>query len=333
MEPLLRIERLTKHFPASAGAWGSSAAVHAIDDVTLEVRPGETLGLVGESGSGKTTLGRCALLLVEPTSGRVFFQERNLLQLKRGELRRMRRHMQMIFQDPFASLDPRMRVAEVLAEPFHIHERLSRSEIRARCRDLLRRVGLREDALDCYPHEFSGGQRQRIGIARALALQPRFIVADEPVSALDVSVGAQIINLLQDLQQQCNLTYLFISHSLPVVRHIASRVAVMYLGKLAEAGPTEEVLRRPMHPYTLLLLVSTPEISRSGRREFHTAPGELPSAVHPPSGCRFRTRCPLARQRCAVEEPLLRQLAPGHSSACHFAEEVPSRLNPAVFPM
>ena len=333
MEPLLRIERLTKHFPASAAAWGSSAAVHAIDDVTLEVRSGETLGLVGESGSGKTTLGRCALLLVEPTSGRVFFQERDLLQLKRGELRRMRRHMQMIFQDPLASLDPRMRVAEVLAEPFHIHERLSRSEIRARCRDLLRRVGLREDALDCYPHEFSGGQRQRIGIARALALQPRFIVADEPVSALDVSVGAQIINLLQDLQQQCNLTYLFISHSLPVVRHIASRVAVMYLGKLAEAGPTEEVLRRPMHPYTLLLLASTPEVSRAGRREFHTAPGELPSAVHPPSGCRFRTRCPLARPRCAGEEPLLRQLAPGHSSACHFAEEVPFRLDPAVFPV
>jgi len=333
MEPLLRIERLTKHFPASAGAWGSNAAVHAIDDVTLEVGPGETLGLVGESGSGKTTLGRCALLLVEPTSGEVFFQERNLLQLKRGELRRMRRHMQMIFQDPFASLDPRMRVAELLAEPFHIHERLSRSEIRARCRDLLRQVGLREDALERYPHEFSGGQRQRIGIARALALRPRFVVADEPVSALDVSVGAQIVNLLQDLQQQYNLTYLFISHSLPVVRHMATRVAVMYLGKLAEAGPTEEVLRRPMHPYTVLLLASTPEISRSGRREFHTTPGELPSAVRPPSGCRFRTRCPLARPRCADQEPPLRQLAPGHSSACHFAEEVPPRLTPAVSPI
>jgi len=333
MEPLLRIERLTKHFPACAGAWGSSAAVHAIDDVTLEVRCGETLGLVGESGSGKTTLGRCALLLVEPTSGEVFFQERNLLQLKRGELRRMRRHMQMIFQDPFASLDPRMRVAELLAEPFHIHERLSRSEIGARCRDLLRQVGLREEALERYPHEFSGGQRQRIGIARALALRPRFVVADEPVSALDVSVGAQIVNLLQDLQQQYNLTCLFISHSLPVVRHMATRVAVMYLGKLAEAGPTEEVLRRPMHPYTVLLLASTPEISRSGRREFHATPGELPSAVRPPSGCRFRTRCPLARPRCADQEPPLRQLAPGHSSACHFAEDVPPCLNPAMSPM
>jgi len=241
--------------------------------------------------------------------------------------------MTMIFQDPFGSLNPRMTVEGIVAEPLKVHRVVGRRQRSRRVGQLLEKVGLSPDHADRYPHEFSGGQRQRIGIARALALQPRFIVADEPVSALDVSVGAQIINLLQDLQQQCNLTYLFISHSLPVVRHIASRVAVMYLGKLAEAGPTEEVLRRPMHPYTLLLLASTPEISRSGRREFHTAPGELPSAVHPPSGCRFRTRCPLAGPRCAVEEPPLRQLAPGHSSACHFAEELPSPLNPAVFPV
>jgi len=328
-EPLVRVEGLTKHFPASEGLWGSRAVVHALDDVSLEVRAGETLGLVGESGSGKSTLGRATLALIPPTSGRVLFEGRDLAAMSARELRRTRRHMQMIFQDPYSSLDPRMRVAEVLAEPFQVHERLPRREIAERSRALLRQVGLRDEMLGRYPHEFSGGQRQRIGIARALALQPRYIVADEPVSALDVSVGAQIVNLLQDLQQSYSLTYLFISHSLPVVRHIARTVAVMYLGKLAETGPTQEVLRRPLHPYTKLLLASTPDPARAtgnGGRPFVTAPGELPSALRPPSGCRFRTRCPMARQRCADEVPPLREIEPGHFSACHFAEEVPSTL-------
>jgi oligopeptide/dipeptide ABC transporter ATP-binding protein len=329
-EPLVRIENLTKHFPASEGWWGSSAVVQALDDVSLEVHAGETLGVVGESGSGKSTLGRCSLALIQPTAGRVLFEGRDLGGMNAGQLRRERRHMQMIFQDPVASLNPRMRIADVLAEPFQIHERLPRRELKERSRALLRLVGLGDDMLARYPHEFSGGQRQRIGVARALALQPRYIVADEPVSALDVSVGAQIVNLLQDLQEQFSLTYLFISHSLPVVKHIARRVAVMYLGKVVELGPTAELLHGPLHPYTVLLLASIPDPVRAGDRSFKTAPGELPSAVRPPLGCRFRTRCPMARERCAEEPPALRQVAPGHFSACHFAEEVGSHQSSVI---
>ncbi len=325
-QPLVRVENLTKHFPAAEGWLGTRSVVHALDDVSLEVQPGETAGVVGESGSGKSTLGRCTLALLPPTSGKVYVQGRDLEQLSAFELRRMRRQMQMIFQDPFASLDPRMRISQVLAEPFEVHEHLSRRDIVERCRELLRQVGLKEDALERYPHEFSGGQRQRIGIARALALRPSYVVADEPVSALDVSVGGQIVNLLQDLQEQQNLTYLFISHSLPIVRHIARKVVVMYLGKVVETGATREVLATPLHPYTVLLRSSTPDPARAGERDFRTAPGELPSALRPPSGCRFRTRCPLARERCAGEVPPLRELRPGHRTACHFAEEVPGLL-------
>jgi len=321
--PLVQVERLTVHFPASEGPWGRKGVVHAVDDVTLGIAAGETLGLVGESGSGKTTLGRCLVALLEPTAGSVRFDGHDLFALSARQRRAMRRHMQIIFQDPFASLNPRLRVGEILAEPFEIHERLPRAVVRSRAADLLRRVGLRDDALDRYPHEFSGGQRQRIGIARALALEPKFVVADEPVSALDVSVGAQIVNLLQDLQQERALTYLFISHSLPVVRHIATRIAVMYLGKLVERGPAGDVIERPLHPYTALLLASTPDVSRAGERDFRTAPGELPSALHPPSGCRFRTRCPLAEAVCATDVPELRELRPGHFAACHFADRPP----------
>ncbi len=325
--PLLEIHDLVKDFPAAGGMFArADGVVHAVDGVSLAVEPGETLGLVGESGSGKTTLGRCALLLVEPTSGEVRFEGCNLLTLKGPELRRMRRHMQIIFQDPFASLNPRMRVEQILAEPFQIHESLSRVEVRERVLELLGETGLPADAVSRYPHEFSGGQRQRIGIARALALRPKLIVADEPVSALDVSVGAQIVNLLQDLQQKYGLAYLFISHALPVVRHISNRVAVMYLGRLVEMGPTDRLFERPLHPYTILLHASTPDVSKLEQREFHTAPGELPSALQPPSGCRFRTRCPLAVARCAEEVPELRELEPGHLVACHYAEDVPERM-------
>jgi peptide/nickel transport system ATP-binding protein len=313
---VLEVRQLTKHFPVAGGM------IHALDDVSLRVRSGETLGLVGESGSGKSTLGRCALRLMPPTAGEVLFDGRNLAALGKGELRRLRRSMQIVFQDPFASLNPRMRIASILAEPFEIHERLSRGEIRGRVRDLLREVGLPEDALGRYPHEFSGGQRQRIGIARAVALRPKFIVADEPVSALDVSVGAQIVNLLADLQQQLGLTYLFISHSLPLIRHVSTRIAVMYLGRIVEIGPAEAIFGRPMHPYTRLLHASTPGAGHDAGPPKDAVATEPPSAIRPPSGCRFRTRCPLAEARCAEETPALRELAAGHFAACHFAERL-----------
>jgi oligopeptide/dipeptide ABC transporter ATP-binding protein len=326
---MVELRHLVKHFPASAGMFGGgSGTVHAVDDVSLSIAAEETLGLVGESGSGKTTLGRCALLLLDPTAGEVLFEGRNLVGLPAAELRGMRRHMQIIFQDPFASLNPRLRVEQIVAEPFQIHERLPAAEVRHRVRQLLSAVGLPADAAARYPHEFSGGQRQRAGIARALALHPKFIVADEPVSALDVSVGAQIVNLLQDLQQQYGLTYLFISHGLPVVRHISTRIAVMYLGRLAELGPTGTIFARPLHPYTVLLHASTPDISRTGNPQSvsRNLQWEPPSAVQPPSGCRFRTRCPMAAERCTEEVPEFREVEPGHFVACHFAEDVPGRL-------
>ena len=321
---MLELRRLVKNYPAQAGFW-SADQISALDDVSLHIEAGQTLGLVGESGSGKSTLGRCALLLERPTSGDVLFEGTSLVSLGAGQLRRMRRQMQVVFQDPYGSLNPRMRVEKILAEPFQIHEQLSRREISSKVPELLATVGLPADAAKRYPHEFSGGQRQRIGIARALALRPKFIVADEPVSALDVSVGAQIVNLLADLQQQFGLTYLFISHSLPVVRHISARVAVMYLGRLCEIGPTEAIFDRPLHPYTVLLRRSTPDLSGSANLKskiFNLQSGEAPSAVRPPSGCRFRTRCPLAQPRCAEETPPLRELEPGHLTACHYADQV-----------
>jgi peptide/nickel transport system ATP-binding protein len=276
---LLQLNQLVKRFS------GQSTA--AVDGVSLRVEPGETLGLVGESGSGKTTLGRCALLLEPPTSGQVLFEGRDLARLSSEELRRTRRHMQIVFQDPVGSLNPRMRVERILAEPFDIHENLSAAETRDRVRDLLAAVGLPADSGSRYPHEFSGGQRQRIGIARAVALVPKFIVADEPVSALDVSVGAQIVNLLAELQERFRLTYLFISHGLPLVRHISTRVAVMYLGRLAEIGPTRELFEHPAHPYTQLLRDSTPSLHPRDRSTDFPSAGPAPVA-----GCRFRNRCP-----------------------------------------
>jgi oligopeptide/dipeptide ABC transporter ATP-binding protein len=307
---VLELRRLVKSFPGQAAP--------AVDDVSLRVNAGETLGLVGESGSGKTTLGRCTLLLEKPTSGGVVFDGRDLAALSGEELRRMRRHMQIVFQDPVGSLNPRMRVERILAEPFDIHENLSRSATRDRVRELLDAVGLPQDSASRYPHEFSGGQRQRIGIARAIALRPKFIVADEPVSALDVSVGAQIVNLLCDLQEKFGLTYLFISHGLPLVRRISSRIAVMYLGRIAEIGPTDDLFERPAHPYTVLLRESTPRIDPAPRE-----PARFPEApAQALSGCRFRNRCPLAAEKCAQEVPPLREIGPGHLAACHFAERV-----------
>ncbi|SRR6266404_5220222 len=305
---MLELRNLVKMFPG--------AATPAVDRVSLKVEPGETLGLVGESGSGKTTLGRSALLLEQPTSGEVWFDGRDLAQLSSSELRRTRRHMQIVFQDPVGSLNPRMRVGQILAEPFDIHEKLSRVETTDRVRELLDAVGLPADSASRYPREFSGGQRQRIGIARAVALRPKFIVADEPVSALDVSVGAQIVNLLADLQEKFGLTYLFISHGLPLVRRISTRVAVMYLGRICELGPTDALFERPAHPYTLLLRESTPRIA------VDAPPRAMEPAAAPPvatlSGCRFRNRCPLAADRCAAETPELREVTPGHFAACHF---------------
>jgi len=321
---MLELRHLVKRYPAEAGFW-SAESISAVDDVSLRIEAGQTLGLVGESGSGKSTLGRCALLLEEPTSGEVLFEGVSLTTLGSGALRRMRRQMQVVFQDPYGSLNPRMRIKQILAEPFQIHEKFSRQEISSKVAELLTTVGLPADAVERYPHEFSGGQRQRIGIARALALRPKFIVADEPVSALDVSVGAQIVNLLADLQQQFGLTYLFISHSLPVVRHISAQVAVMYLGRLCEIGPTDSIFEKPLHPYTVLLHRSTPDVSGSGNRQSamsNLQSGEPASALRPPSGCRFRTRCPLAQPRCAEEAPPLRELEPGHLTACHYAEQV-----------
>ncbi len=307
---MLELNQLVKSFDRQS--------TPAVDGVSLRVERGETLGLVGESGSGKTTLGRCALLLEPPTSGQVLFEGRDLALLTHEELRRTRRHMQIVFQDPMGSLNPRMRVERILAEPFDIHEKLSSKDTRDRVRELLAAVGLPADAAARYPHEFSGGQRQRIGIARAVALRPKFIVADEPVSALDVSVGAQIVNLLAELQERFGLTYLFISHGLPLVRHISTRVAVMYLGRLAEIGPTRELFEHPAHPYTLLLRESTPSVAPRVRRAENLGDTAGPA---PLSGCRFRNRCPLAAERCA-EVPPLREVGPGHFSACHFAERV-----------
>lgn len=316
---LVEIKDLKKHFPAAHGQM-----VRAVDGVSFAIERGETLGLVGESGCGKTTVGRCLLRLIEPTSGEIRFDQQNLLTLKRGEMRALRRRMQIIFQDPYSSLNPRMTVGEIIAEPLIIHGASKSAQRRARVAELLRVVGLDPDYACRYPHQFSGGQRQRIGIARALALNPDFIVADEPVSALDVSVQAQVVNLLQDLQQQFGLTYLFISHGLAVVEHISTRVGVMYLGKLVELAPAEAIYRRPLHPYTQALLAAIPVLDPEAKRERdHTTQrlgGDVPTPLAPPSGCRFHTRCPHAMGRCKMEEPPLVEIEPGHWTACFLHE-------------
>jgi oligopeptide transport system ATP-binding protein len=317
--PLVVTEDLVKHFPVGGQGLfaGRKLTVKAVDGVSLRISRGETIGLVGESGSGKSTLGRLILRLIEPTSGRIVFDGRDLATLGRGELRQLRQQMQIVFQDPYASLNPRMRVGAIVGEGIEIHKLAKGREKRERLVELLKMVGLEADALDRYPHEFSGGQRQRIGIARALAVNPRFLVLDEPVSALDVSIQAQIINLLQDLQEQLNLTYLFIAHDLRVVEHISQRVAIMYLGKIVELGTGEQIYTNPRHPYTRALLSAVPMIDPAARQERIPLPGELPSPVYPPSGCSFHPRCPYAKDICRTVTPRLEAGASGQAVACH----------------
>lgn len=309
---LVRVRGLVKYFPVE----GSRDVVRAVDGVTFEIFRGETLGLVGESGCGKSTVGRCLLRLIEPTAGEITFDDRDVLRLGRKELRGLRGEMQIIFQDPYASLNPRMKVREIVGEPLLIHGLGTKEERRARVAELLRKVGLDPHYMSRYPHEFSGGQRQRIGIARALALNPQLIIADEPVSALDVSVQAQVVNLLQDLQAEFGLTYLFISHGLAVVQHISTRVAVMYLGRIVEVAAGAELYARPLHPYTRALLSAIPIPDPQRKRERVILRGDVPTPINPPSGCRFRTRCPMAIEDCARIDPDLREVSPGHTVAC-----------------
>ncbi len=316
---LVRTENLSKEFAAGAAGvlGGGKLTVKAVTHVNLEIVSGETLGLVGESGSGKSTLGRLILRLIEPTSGKVFFEGRDLSTLTRSELRRLRRDMQLVFQDPYASLNPRMRVRSIVGEGIEIHRLARGKEKLDRIAELLKMVGMSPDAMNRYPHEFSGGQRQRIGIARALAVKPRFVVLDEPVSALDVSIQAQIINLLQDLQEQLKLTYLFIAHDLRVVEHISNRVAIMYLGKIVEIASRDDIYANPRHPYTRALLSAIPSVNASAKPERVKLPGEVPSPVNPPSGCSFHPRCPYAKDICRTMEPPLERGHGGHAVACH----------------
>lgn len=309
---LVEVKNLVKYFPIE----GSDDVVKAVDDVSFEILSGETLGLVGESGCGKSTVGRCVLRLYEPTSGEVSFEGNNIVGMPNSEMQALRREMQIIFQDPYASLNPRLTIQSIVSEPLKIHKIGNSSEQKDRVAELLRKVGLDPNYMRRYPHEFSGGQRQRIGIARALALNPKLIIADEPVSALDVSVQAQVVNLLQDLQAEFGLTYLFISHGLAVVEHISNRVAVMYLGKIVEVADARTLYENPLHPYTKALLSAIPIPDPKQKRERIVLQGDVPTPINPPSGCRFRTRCPWAIEDCARIEPELREIQPNHFAAC-----------------
>lgn len=317
---LIAARDLTKHFMARRG-FGAAAIVRAVDNVSLTINRGETFALVGESGCGKSTTGRLLLRLIEPTSGEILYDGDDLAKLSADALRRRRRDMQIIFQDPFGSLNPRMSVGDIIAEPLVIHGVGDTKQRRVRVHELLRLVGLAPEHADRYPHEFSGGQRQRIGIARALALEPKFIVCDEPVSALDVSIQAQVITLMQELQKRLDLTYLFISHNLAVVRQIADRVAVMYLGRIVEIAPTDALFSNPKHPYTKALLSAVPVADPDRARNRILLTGDVPSPFDPPSGCRFHTRCPLVEPRCKTDEPPTRSIAAGHEVACHVVAD------------
>lgn len=322
--PLLSVRGLTKTFPVTKGILFSRVVgeVRAVDDVSFDIAAGETLGIVGESGCGKSTTGRLILRLIDADAGQIKFAGQNIVDLEGEQLRALRRELQIIFQDPFASLNPRMTVHDVLSEPLAVHGLARGAEAEARIQELLRLVGLSSWHAVRYPHEFSGGQRQRIGIARALAVDPRLIVCDEPVSALDVSIQAQVINLLQDLQQRFGLAYVFIAHDLAVVRHIADRVAVMYLGRIVEQAPARELFRRPRHPYTRALMSAIPIPDPTVRRQRTTLEGDVPSPLNPPPGCRFHTRCPHATDICRSQTPALKEEA-GHSVACHHADTLP----------
>ncbi|MGC2413121.1 MAG: ABC transporter ATP-binding protein [Stellaceae bacterium] len=317
--PLLRVEGLVKNFPVKRRLWRAVEQVHAVDQVSFQIAAGETLGLVGESGCGKSTTGRCILRLIEPTAGEIWFDGRDVTALSGAALRALCRDMQIIFQDPYASLDPRMTVGAIIGEALIIHSLTnSRRQFEERIVELLETVGLNADHMRRYPHEFSGGQRQRIGIARALAVSPKLIVCDEPVSALDVSIQAQVINLLEDLQQQFGLTYLFIAHDLSVVEHISTRVAVMYLGRIVETASAHDLYAAPKHPYTQALLSAVPIPDPAVKRQRIRLKGDVPNPIHPPAGCHFHTRCPQAMARCSIEAPVHQELAPGHSVACHL---------------
>lgn len=317
-QPLLEIKNLKKQFPAKSGFFGKTKMVHAVDGIDLTINKGETISLVGESGCGKSTAGRCIIRLIEPTEGEILYQGEDILNKSAGELRRLRKEMQFIFQDPFASLNPRKTVRQILSAPLIVHGIGSATERRKKVEDIIETVGLSKKQLDRYPHQFSGGQRQRIGIARALILRPKLIIADEPVSALDVSIQAQILNLLQDLQKEFKLTYLFISHDLSVVRHISDRVAVMYLGKIVEVTGKKELYENPEHPYTKALLSSVPVPDPEHVRERIVLKGDLPSPSNPPSGCKFHTRCPICVSKCSIDSPQLEEKSPSHSVSCHL---------------
>jgi oligopeptide transport system ATP-binding protein len=321
--PILEVRDLTKHFPIRKGLLSRTVGhVRALDGISFDVRAGEVLGLVGESGCGKTTAGRCILQLIPPTRGSVKFEGQELVGLPRRALRPLRRRMQIVFQDPYSSLNPRLTVGSMLREALTIHKIVSGRAVNDRVAELLNMVGLSPTHAIRYPHEFSGGQRQRIGIARALAVEPTLIVADEPVSALDVSIQAQVVNLLKDLQRRLNLTYIFVAHDLSVVKHISDRVAVMYLGTIVELASSADLYRNPRHPYTVSLLSAIPVPDPDRRRNRIVLGGDVPSPANPPSGCRFHTRCYMAQPVCSQKVPLLREVLPGHWSACHFAEEV-----------